>query len=86
MRRNRSIAPFSSSEREVRILDAVVNPTSSFLPIERANLLQGRAVGPELVGHDCHWLSVLAHRFPEEFKRCFLVTRLVTKLSSTSPS
>ena len=36
--------PFSSSKRQVRILCSIVQPTTGFLPVYCANLLQRRSV------------------------------------------
>lgn len=46
------------------------------MAIFSADLLQGRAVGAEPVGHDRLRLAVFSHRFPEEFQRRIPVARL----------
>ena len=44
--------PLSPSKRLVRILRAIVRPTTGFLPIADVEFTQGSAIGPEAVDHD----------------------------------
>ena len=53
--------PLSSSERQVRILHAIVQPAPGF-PFRRiANNLHSCAIGTQLVRHNDLWLAVALH-------------------------
>ncbi len=56
--------PFSSSKRQVRILCSIVQPTTGFLPVRCANLVQRRSARAEQVRDD--------HLGPTVFANCFL--------------
>jgi hypothetical protein len=68
--------PFSSSKRQVRILNSVISPAARFLPFSVADVLHRRAIGPEFVGHDMLWPTKAFHQFPEEFQRCLAISPL----------
>ncbi len=44
--------PLTPSKWLVRILRTIVRPTTGFLPVADAKLLQRRTTGPEAIGHD----------------------------------
>ena len=44
--------PLSPSKRLVRILRAIVEPATGFLPIADVEFTQDGTIGPEAVGHD----------------------------------
>ncbi len=66
---------FSSSERQVRILNAVVEPPARPLFFSSAELSERGYVGGEAIRHDVFRFAVSLHQFPEEFQcRLFVST------------
>ena len=68
--------PFSSSERQVRVLRSIVHPLARFLQTHRTDLLEGRAVRSKQVSDDSRRPTVTPHRFLVEFQCGFLVPLL----------
>jgi len=62
--------PLPPSERQVRILGAVVAPASHLTVIAAAEVLQCRAIGPEAIGDDDLGTAMSFHRFLQELQGC----------------
>ena len=67
--------PLPSSERQVRILHAIVQPASGLLPVGFTEIPQSRTEGPKLVRNEDVHPTVLLHGFLQEFQRSLLVPR-----------
>lgn len=65
---------FSSSERQVRVLDAVVEPPTRPLFFGRAKLSESGPVRCEATRGDGFRLTMSLHQFLEEFQRCSFVS------------
>ena len=68
--------PFAPSERKVRVLRPIIEPAASCLPSLGPQILQGGAVGSEIVRDDRLGPTVLPHCFLKEFQCRLLVARL----------
>jgi hypothetical protein len=67
----------SSSERQVRVLSAVVEPGSHLAVIAAAEFLQGSTIGPKSIGHDSLRPAIPLQRFLQESKGRLAISRLV---------
>ena len=67
---------FASSERQVRILNPVVEPPSTSLLFHRSYFSERRLVGSETIRDDFFCTSMALHQFLEEFQRCGFVSAL----------
>ena len=55
--------PFSSPERQVRVLSPVVEPSPYFATITSAEVFQRRTVGSKAIRHNALWPAVPFYRF-----------------------
>ena len=78
--------PLPSSKGLVRVLSAIVLPTTGLLFVADAEVTQCRPIGAQAIRHDLISSTMAFDHFPEEFQCCFFSRRLVTTLSRTSPS
>jgi len=78
--------PFSAPERQVGVLDPIVQPAADLLAAGRSDLGQRRLVGSEAVGDDGARASCRFSAFLMKLSAAALSRSLVTKDSSTSPS
>ncbi len=67
---------FASSKRQMRILDAVVEPPARLLFFERAQFYERSLVGSEAICDDLFGATVPLHQFLEEFQCRLLVSTL----------
>ncbi len=67
---------FASSKRQMRILDAVVEPPARLLFFERAQFCERSLVGSEAICDDLFGATVPFHQFLEEFQCRLLVSTL----------
>ena len=65
---------FTSSKRQVRILDAVIEPPALLLFFERTHFSERSLVGSEAICDDLFGATVLLHQFLEEFQCCSFVS------------
>ncbi len=65
---------FASSKRQVRILDAVVEPPARTLFFKRAHFSERSLVGSEAICDDLFGATVSLHQFLKEFQCCSFVS------------
>ncbi len=66
--------PFSSSERQVRILDTVVEPPARLLLFAGTQASERRLMGSETICDDLFGATVPLHQFLEDFQCCSFVS------------
>jgi hypothetical protein len=59
---------FSSSKRQVRVLDPIVEPPPRRLKVLGSERFQRRTVRRQAIRDDCFRSTVALHQFPEEFQ------------------
>src|SRR5271165_6219339 len=65
--------PFPSSKRLMRILRAIVEPTTDLLPVGIADLFHRRGIRAKTVGDDAPRSAIFLHDAPEKLQRRSLV-------------
>ena len=78
--------PFSSSKRLMRILGAIVEPTTGLPAIGVADLFHRRGITAKPVGDDAQRSAIFLHDALENFSAAALSRFAVTTASKTSPS